>query len=99
MLKSLECDGSVIHRVQGGLMQTVTIGDESSSVDTESVTTVLLVEDQVMLSQALNAALADHPSVKVVGAAGSVAEPIEMGDKERPDLDLMAYRFTHGNGI
>jgi DNA-binding NarL/FixJ family response regulator len=61
-------------------------------------TRVLVVEDHQVVAEGLAALINDQKDMKVVGHAGSVSESIARAAELKPDLVLMDFRLTDGNG-
>ena len=59
--------------------------------------TVLLVDDQQLLTDSLSRLLTAEPDIEVVGVAGTVAEARHLA-RERMDVVLMDYRLPDGTG-
>jgi DNA-binding NarL/FixJ family response regulator len=60
---------------------------------------VLLVDDHEVVRVGLRALLAEHPGIRVVGEAGSVAEAIAEAARLTPEVVLMDVRLPDGDGI
>jgi len=61
-------------------------------------TRVLVVEDHQVVAEGLAALINDQKDMKVIGHAGSVSESIARAAELKPDLVLMDFRLTDGNG-
>lgn len=59
---------------------------------------VLIVEDQLMLADLLQEALAREPGISVVGVAASGSAGERMAKQTRPDVILMDYHLPDGTG-
>ncbi len=74
------------------------MGEVVASSESPS-TSVLLVDDHVLVTQSLGSALAAEPAIEVVGTACSVAQAVDTAVACRPDVVLMDLRLPDGNGI
>lgn len=63
------------------------------------MTTVLVVDDQTLIRQAVNQILASHPDIDVVGEAADGAEAIRRATGLHPDVVLMDIRMPELDGI
>jgi len=63
------------------------------------VTTVLVVDDQVLIRQAVVDILSSHPDIEVVGDASDGAEGVTKAAALRPDVVLMDIRMPVLDGI
>lgn len=66
---------------------------------TESLIRVMLVDDHEVVREGLKALLNRREGMTVVGEAGSVAQSIEVAQRERPDVVVMDLRLPDGTGI
>ena len=62
------------------------------------VTDILVVEDHLVVAEALSALLDNEPDMRVVGTAGSVAEGLRLARSRRPHVVLMDYQLPDGTG-
>jgi DNA-binding NarL/FixJ family response regulator len=60
---------------------------------------VLLVDDHLMFTEALQMLLAGEDDIEVVGAVGSAAEAIELAEREQPTVALVDIELPVMNGI
>jgi DNA-binding NarL/FixJ family response regulator len=60
---------------------------------------VLIVEDQVVLADALARLISDEPTLEVVGSVTSVADAITTAAKLEPDVVLMDFILPDGDGL
>lgn len=60
---------------------------------------VLIVEDQVVLAEALAAALGVQPDLEVVGTPGTAADAVRAAEEHRPDVVLMDVMLPDGDGL
>ncbi|CAG7595058.1 response regulator [Leucobacter soli] len=63
------------------------------------MTTVLIVDDQALIRQAVSDILATHEGISVVGQAADGAAAIELAARLRPDIVLMDIRMPGIDGI
>ena len=63
------------------------------------MTTVLVVDDQALIRQAVTEILNSHPDITVVGEATNGAEAIERTARLRPDVVVMDIRMPVLDGI
>lgn len=63
------------------------------------MTTVLVVDDQVLIRQAVVDILSSHPDIEVVGDASDGAEGVTKAASLRPDVVLMDIRMPVLDGI
>lgn len=63
------------------------------------MTTVVVVDDQALIRQAVTDILSTHPQISVVGEAKDGAEAVRMVADLRPDLVLMDIRMPGIDGI
>jgi two-component system, NarL family, response regulator DevR len=61
-------------------------------------TTVLIVDDHLMVARALSDLIGEHDDLSVVGTAHSVAESIVLAQQLGPDIVLMDFRLPDGTG-
>jgi DNA-binding NarL/FixJ family response regulator len=59
---------------------------------------ILVVEDHRLMVEGLSSLLTDYPDLRVVGAAGTVAEAVASATELKPDVVLMDYRLPDGDG-
>lgn len=59
---------------------------------------VLVVDDHEIFTQSLVRLLGSRPEIRVVGAAGSVAEAVAAAAAYQPDVILMDFELPDGNG-
>jgi DNA-binding NarL/FixJ family response regulator len=59
---------------------------------------VLIVEDHLVLAEALQLVLERHEGLHVVGWAGTVADAVRMAQADPPDVILMDYYLPDGTG-
>ncbi len=59
---------------------------------------VLIVEDNLLLAEGLQALLGDEPDLDVVGRAATVADAVREVDELAPDVVLMDQRLPDGTG-
>lgn len=64
----------------------------------QGVTDILVVEDHLVVAEALSAMLDDEPDMRVVGTAGSVEDAIRLARSRRPHVVLMDYQLPDGTG-
>ena len=64
-----------------------------------STSTVLLVEDHVVMRQGLKALLDDEPDLEVIGEAGDGREALQLVARLRPTVVLLDIAMPHLNGI
>jgi CheY-like chemotaxis protein len=62
-------------------------------------TTVLLVDDHVVVRKGLRDLLEEQPGIEVVGEAGDGQEAVELACALLPDVILMDINMPHVNGI
>ena len=60
---------------------------------------VLIVDDHEIFVQSLERLLGAEPTIKVVGAAGSVAEAVKAATAYLPDIVLMDFELPDGDGV
>ncbi|TMG30495.1 MAG: response regulator transcription factor [Chloroflexi bacterium] len=60
---------------------------------------VLIVENHLLVSEALSAMLADQPDIHVVGTASSRAEAMARLNAFSPDVALIDYHLADGTGV
>ena len=60
---------------------------------------VLIVDDQVVVTQGLRVILNAAPTIEVVGTAYEGSQAVEMAGKLTPDLFLMDLKMPGMNGI
>src|SRR5438067_13563392 len=58
----------------------------------------MIVEDHLVLAEALQLVLERHEGLHVVGAAGTVAAAVRMARADPPDVILMDYYLPDGTG-
>ncbi|WP_423918368.1 response regulator [Frigoribacterium sp. 2-23] len=63
------------------------------------MTTVLVVDDQPLIRQAVGDILESRPDVTVVGTAADGLEAVELAGRLKPDIVLMDIRMPHLDGI
>lgn len=63
------------------------------------MTTVLVVDDQALIRQAVTDILSSHPDVEVVGEAVDGAQAVELAARLRPNVVLMDIRMPLVDGI
>ncbi len=68
-------------------------------MSTSTPATLLLVDDQAMLLDGMEALMATMPFVKLVGRSGSGAEAIKQAELLQPDLVLMDVNMPNMDGI
>jgi len=66
---------------------------------TKNTTTLLVVDDHIILREGLVSLLDAQPDFHVIGEAGTVAEAVKMANELEPDLVLMDYGLPDGTGI
>src|SRR3954469_1828156 len=64
-----------------------------------SMTRVLVVEDHLIVQEALVAMLSARPDLEIVGAAASIRETISLLDSARPDILLLDLSLEDGSGL
>ncbi len=64
-----------------------------------STITVAVVDDHVMVAEMLALTISKESDLHLVGVAATVADAIELVERERPLVVLMDYRLPDGNGI
>lgn len=57
-----------------------------------------IVDDHAMVADGLKTLLSEHEDIDVVGTAASVAEALELVDRDNPDVLLVDYRLPDGDG-
>jgi two-component system invasion response regulator UvrY len=62
-------------------------------------TTILIVDDHMLVREAWSFILNDHPGFSVIGACGSGEEAIELARSLRPDIVLMDINLPGMSGI
>ena len=75
--------------------------DVSTGVDIESqppAIRVVIVDDHDTVGLGLRALIDDEPDIDVVAIARSVAESVQVAERERPDVMLIDYRLPDGTG-
>jgi DNA-binding NarL/FixJ family response regulator len=69
------------------------------SGSTAKTTTLLVVDDHIIMREGLVSLLNAQPDFHVVGEAGTVVEAVDLANKLEPDLVLMDYGLPDGTGI
>ena len=64
-----------------------------------SMTRILVVEDHLIVQEALVALLGARSDLEVVGAAASIRETIPLLDSARPDILLLDLSLEDGSGL
>ena len=76
--------------------------DHSESADHSGsepeVVTILIVEDQDIVAEALGRAIGGETGMSVVGIAGSVATAVQSAEQLRPRVIVMDYALPDGTG-
>ena len=67
--------------------------------DNDEMTTVLVVDDQILIRAGLAALLRAAPGIDVVGEAANGEEAERLARSQRPDVILMDVRMPGGSGI
>lgn len=62
------------------------------------VTDILVVEDHLVVAEALSVLMDNEPDMRVVGTAGSAEEGIRLARARRPHVVLMDYQLPDGTG-
>ncbi len=62
----------------------------------DGVISVAIIEDHVMVSEALQMALATHPDIEVVGAATTLGEGAALVRRQRPNVVVLDYNLPDG---
>jgi len=60
---------------------------------------VLLVDDHMLFREGLSSLLARLPDIQIIGTAETVSETVEKAQNLRPDLILMNFNLSDGNGL
>jgi DNA-binding NarL/FixJ family response regulator len=60
---------------------------------------VLVVEDEIILRDALAAAIDGEPGLRTVGAVATCAEALRLVEAERPDVIIMDVALPDGDGV
>jgi DNA-binding NarL/FixJ family response regulator len=71
---------------------------EETAAITDQKITVAIVEDHVMVAEALMAALGQESDLEVVGSAASVADGIDLVADTNPDVVLVDFELPDGDG-
>ena len=61
-------------------------------------TRILIIEDHQVVAEGLAALIGDQKDMTVVGHTGSVAESVARAAELKPDVVLIDFRLTDGNG-
>ena len=61
-------------------------------------TTVLIVDDHLLVARALSDLIGEQEDMRVVGTAHSVADAIALAKQLDPDVVLMDFRLPDGTG-
>src|SRR6185369_8629317 len=64
-----------------------------------SMTRIMIVEDHLIVQEALVALLRARSDLEVVGAAASIREAIPLLDSTRPDILLLDLSLEDGSGL
>lgn len=59
---------------------------------------ILVVEDHLVVAEALAALLANQPGMEVVGVSHTIADSVELASTFQPDVVLMDFRLPDGTG-
>jgi two-component system response regulator DegU len=60
---------------------------------------VLLVDDHLLFREGLSSLLTRLPDIHLVGTAETISETVEKARNLRPDLILMNFNLSDGNGL
>ena len=60
---------------------------------------VLLVDDHILFREGLSSLLTRLPDIHVIGTAETVSETVEKARNLRPDLILINFYLSDGNGL
>lgn len=75
-----------------------TIGADTTGVAARTVR-VFLVDDHPLIRDGIGAALSAHPTIDVVGEAGTVAAALATLPSTRPDVALLDVQLPDGRGV
>ena len=68
-------------------------------MNTKTEITLLVVEDHVLIREAIVGLLSTQPGFRVLGEAGTVAEAVSLSRKLKPTVILMDYGLPDGTGL
>jgi DNA-binding NarL/FixJ family response regulator len=60
---------------------------------------VVVIDDHVLVAEALERAMSVHPRIRLIGRAGTAAAGLELVDALLPDLVVMDFRLPDTSGI
>ena len=60
---------------------------------------VLLVDDHILFREGLSSLLTSLPDIHIIGTAETVSGAVEKAQNFKPDLILMSFNLSDGNGL
>jgi DNA-binding NarL/FixJ family response regulator len=70
-----------------------------SGTGQDQPTAVLIIDDHILVAEALTAALQAQPDVLVVGHAATLGDGLKILSKEKVDVVLLDYRLPDADGV